>query len=114
MNELIHLTPIQLFRAANIKERIDKLQGQMNDVLGGVVQNGNGEAPAKKWKFSPAARARMRAAQTARWAKINGTAVSAKTGRKPKRKMSAAARTKMAAAARARWKAAKAAGKTRL
>ena len=114
MNEFIHLTPKHLRRAANLKERIDKLEGKLNDILGAPAQDGNGAASAKKWKFSPAARARMRAAQKARWAKIKGTAVSAKSGRKPRRKMSGAARAKMAASARARWKAAKAAGKTTL
>jgi hypothetical protein len=115
MNELIHLTPNHLRRAANIKERIDELQGKMNDIFGAVAQDGNGPVPARrKRRMSRAGRAAIAAAARARWAKYRGTGASAKPGRKAKRKFSAAAKAKMAAAARARWKAAKAAGKTTL
>src|ERR1019366_732467 len=46
------------------------------------------DAP-KKRKFSAYIRAKMRAAQKARWAKIKGTAPEAAPAKKPKRKMSA-------------------------
>jgi hypothetical protein len=114
MNELIHLTPKQLRRAADLKERIDRLQSELTDILGAPAQDGDGAAPAKKRRFSSAAKARMRAAQKARWAKIKGTAPSATPARKAKRKMSAAARARMSALARARWRKAKAQGKTTL
>jgi hypothetical protein len=61
--------------------------------------------------MSAAGRARIIAAQKARWAKV-------KSGKRPaakrKRTMSAAARAKIAAAARARWARAKASGKKSL
>ena len=68
--------------------------------------------------MSPAGRARIAAAQRARWAKLKGgnttVAVSNGSGLKKKRQMSPAARKAIAAAARKRWAAAKAAGKSRL
>ena len=49
-------------------------------------------------KISTAGRARIAAAQRARWAKVKGKVITSK-----KRTMSAAARKKIAAAQRARW-----------
>ena len=67
------------------------------------------------------ARARIAAAQRARWAKQkrgksgdNGASTPAGRTAKPKRTMSAAARKAIAEAARKRWAAAKAAGRSRL
>jgi hypothetical protein len=63
---------------------------------------------------STSARARMAAAQKARWAKAreaNGTQKKA-IGKVPKRVMSAAARKKIAAAQKARWARVKAGKKT--
>ena len=82
-------------------------------------------APAKagrggKRTMSPAARARIAAAQKARWAKQKGgktespKAASNGASVKPKRKMSAAGRKAIADAARKRWATAKAAGKSSL
>lgn len=72
--------------------------------------------------LSPEARARIVAAQKARWAKQRGgkanapksPAAASDITAKPRRKMSAAARKAIAEAARKRWAAAKAAGKSRL
>jgi hypothetical protein len=71
---------------------------------------GNGTAP--RGKISAAGRARITAAQKARWAKVKGKGTSGKgvTIRK-KRTMSASARRKIAAAQRARWAKVKAAKK---
>jgi hypothetical protein len=142
---MINATPTQLRKAADIQERIESLQNELNAVLGGdtFTPAEPAEAP-KKRKFSAAAKARMRAAQQARWAKINGTAPSAKPAKKakrkmsaqglaniragvekrmaaqgkvvqePKRKFSAAGRAALAAAAKARWAKAKKAGKSTL
>ena len=70
------------------------------------------EEPKKK-KFSRASRAKMAAAQKARWAKVNGTADATPTppadvdvvveGPKKKRKMSRAAKAKLSEAAKVRW-----------
>jgi hypothetical protein len=76
-----------------------------------------------KRTMSPAARARIAAAQKARWAKQKGgkpeAPKSASNGsstapNKSKRKISTAGRKAIADAARKRWAAAKAAGKSRL
>jgi hypothetical protein len=85
------LSPQQLRRAADIQEKIQALQEELSQLLGGEVPTPaqTTEAP-KKRKFSAAAKAKMRAAQKARWAKIKGTAPAAKPAQKPqKRKMSA-------------------------
>jgi len=94
-----------LKKAVNLKQKIETLERTLQSLIGGLpgiatagTSRGNG--------LSAAGRARIAAAQRARWAKAKG-----RTGR---RKMSAAGRAKIAAAARKRWKAAKAAGKTRL
>jgi hypothetical protein len=96
----------QLKRAVQLREQIDSLQEELSQILGG-------ESPiphSRKggWKMSAAARAKIAAAQRARWAKVKGKAV------KPKRMMSASARAAISAAAKARWKKAKAAGKSHL
>jgi hypothetical protein len=61
--------------------------------------------PKPRRKISAKGRARIAAAQRARWAKVNGQKVVAiAKGSKPgKRTMSVSARRKIAAAQRARW-----------
>lgn len=107
------LTPVQLRKAAAIKEQIEKLHKQLNQ-LNPLGRKGSGmPSPFKaKRKMSAAGLARIRAAQKARWAKIKGT--KAKTTKPTKRKMSAGARAKLAALAKARWAKVKAAGKKSL
>jgi hypothetical protein len=87
---MINITPTQLRKAADIQERIQSLQEELGQLLGGEVSTPaqRNEAPRKR-KFSAAARARMRAAQKARWARIKGIAPEAEPAQKPKRKMSA-------------------------
>ena len=66
-------------------------------------------------RLSVAARARISAAQRARWAKVRGNAGPQKKSATPtkKRTMSASARRKIAAAQRARWASVKAKQKNR-
>ncbi len=104
MSNLSSLTSVQLKRAAELKEQLETLTSELNELLGngdvtGVV------APKKKGKFSAAGLARLRAAQKARWAKIKLAkgGAEAKPAKQPRRKMSAAGRAKNAAGARARW-----------
>jgi len=85
---MINATPTQLRKAADIQEKIQSLQEELGQLLGGLAETAAIQAPRKR-KVSPAGIARMRAAQKARWAKIKGTAPSAKPAQKPKRKMSA-------------------------
>ena len=83
---MINITPQQLRRAADIQEKIQSLQKELGQLLGGEISTA--EAP-RKYKFSAAARAKMRAAQKARWAAIKGTAPTTEPAPKKKSKMSA-------------------------
>jgi|ERR1700722_6281802 len=94
----------------SLDAKIRKQTAKLNKILGhdeisGPVKRG-------KNKMSAAGRARIAAAQRARWAKVKGKV--GKPAKKGKRKMSAAGRAKIAAAARKRWAAVKKAGKNRL
>src|SRR6185312_11970921 len=103
-----NLSAAQFRRAATIKDQIDSLQSELDRLLGGSANS----STSGKRTLSTAARAKIAAAQRARWAKVNGKkAGKSKTGR---RTMSAAARAKIAAAAKARWAKAKAAGRKSL
>jgi len=113
MNTITSLTSSQLRKAAALKDQLDSLQGELDQLLG---SSSNGPAPvsAPRRKMSAAARAKIAAAQRLRWAKFHGTKIAPAVGKKSKRHMSAAARAKIAAAARARWAKAKAAGRKSL
>jgi hypothetical protein len=99
------LSPKQLRQAADIKERIDALQDELNQILGGEIPTPAqaAEAPKKKYKFSAASRAKMRAAQKARWAALKGTAPSTESAKKAKRKMSAEGLANIRAGVAKRW-----------
>ena len=111
METFTNLTPQQLRRAADVKERIDALQSELNELLGQAPAPAAVAAP-KRRQISAAGIARIRAAQRARWAAIR----KAKPGAKPawKRKISPAGRARLAALARARWAKVKAAGRSSL
>jgi hypothetical protein len=105
MITLTQLSPQQLRKAADIQEKIQSLQEELGQLLGGEISTPaqTTEAPSK-YKFSAAARAKMRAAQKARWAKIKGIAPEAEPAQKPKRKQLSEAKLKALAKAReARW-----------
>ena len=136
---MINATPKQLRKAANIQEKIQALQSELNSILGGPDETAI-KAPRKKHKMSAAGRAAIAAAAKARWAKIKGTAPKRKKGKmsvqglaniraaqkarwakvkagkvpQPRRQFSAAGRARLAALAKARWAEAKKAGKSRL
>jgi len=83
---LISLTPKQLRKAANIQERIQSLQKELNQIFGAISEATEPESfggrRKKRHKMSAAGRAAIAAAARARWARLKGTA--------PKRKLSAA------------------------
>lgn len=83
---LANLSVQQLKRAIVLREQIDALEAELNDLLGGEIPTPSGAKPS-------------------------GAEKPAKKGR---RKMGAAAKARMSAAAKKRWKAAKAAGKNTL
>ena len=111
MNLTISLTPQQLRRAADIKEKIQSLTRELENLFGPPAGVGGDRTPRRKRRMSAAGRARIAAAARARWARIKGSGDSMP---RPRRKMSAAGRARIAAAARERWKKAKAQGKTTL
>jgi hypothetical protein len=109
---ITNLTTSQLNEIIAIKEKIEKLQSQLDSIAGG------GEIPIpsalkapKRGRRSAAVRAKMAAAQKARWAKIKGTSTTdSKPAKKGKRRMSKAGRAAISAAAKARWARIKAEG----
>ena len=111
-SSITNLSAQQLRRAANIKDKIQSLENDLQRILGASIKSITAVAPKKKRKMSAAGRAKIVAAQKARWAKAKGQKV--KQSQPKKRKMSAAARAKISAAAKARWQKAKAAGKKTL
>lgn len=117
MSAINNLSIQQLRQAANLKERIAALEKQLNQLLGSTAKPAiAAKAPAKKkGGMSAAGKARIAAAQKARWAKIKAAkpapAIKVKKARK---QMSAAAKAKIAAAAKARWAKVKAEGKKSL
>ena len=117
-NTLEDISSQMLMRAARLKERIEELQSQFDQIIGGYAsgETGQGRLPQQAKKtFSASARRKMAASQKARWAKIKrGDSAKAESPMKPKRTMNAAWRNKIAAAAKARWAKAKAAGKNSL
>ena len=93
-------------KALHIRKQIEALNASLNELYGDGTQPLVIETPIRandkrKGKRSAATRARMKAAQQARWAKKKGLSV-AKAAKK-RRVVSKASRAKMAAAQRARW-----------
>ena len=114
----------QLKRAVQIAEQIDRLEAELNHILasaGGKASTTGSAAPKtaapkaatparKKGGMSAAGRARIVAAQKARWAIIKAAKAPAAPARpapaakrQPRRKISAEARARMVAGAKARW-----------
>jgi hypothetical protein len=112
MNNLLsNVTVKQLKRAIKIKAKLETLQAQFDEIMGG---SGAGmPSPFRKRRMSAAGHAAIAAGARKRWAKLSGN-VAGKPAKKGRRKMSAAARARMSAVAKARWQKAKAAGKTTL
>jgi hypothetical protein len=107
---MMNVTASQLRRAADVKDKIESLESELSRLLGSAE---GAVTPRKRRKMGAAARAKIAAAQRARWAKHPGTKAP-KTAAKPRRKFSAAARKRLAESAKARWAKARAAGKTTL
>ena len=103
---ITNLTPSQLRRAAELKEKIDSLEQELASLIGSsAAGNGSTVTKGKKSKFGPEAIARIRAGQKARWAKFNaakGGATPAKPAKKA-RKMSPEGLARIRAAQKARW-----------
>jgi hypothetical protein len=110
-----NFTPTQLLKAADLQEKIAKLQTQLAELGGEIPIPVTAKRGPKKGGMSAAGKAKIAAAQKARWAKFHAKSKpAAEKPAKKKNKMSAAGRAKIAAAAKARWAKVKAAGKTSL
>jgi hypothetical protein len=104
------LTPGQLRKAADIQERILKLQNVLQGLLGGETPEPTVQPPRKRRRLSAKAIANIRAgARNRRTMETSGVA-----GAKRKRRMSAAAKRAQSLRMKARWAKAKAAGKATL
>ncbi len=114
LKQYVALRQSLLAEKSKLETRLAAINQALNSVAKAVSVT-KPVAKAKK-KISAAGRARIAAAQKARWAKIKGQAkaapaakvkVAAKTAAKPvvkaKRKMSAAGRARIIAAQKARW-----------
>ena|SRR5213593_1373155 len=108
---LASLSLQQLRRAVALKERIAALEHELSQVAGAFASMTSVVRRGRKRKRSAATRARMSAAQKARWARSDGGVTRT---RKRRRKMSPKARARLAAIARARWARAKASGRKSL
>jgi hypothetical protein len=118
---ITNLSPKQLRTAADLQEKIAKLQSELTAIFGSESKAAPTAKPVKKkGGMSAAGRAKVAAAQKLRWAKVNAAktktapkAVKPVAAKPAKKKfvMSAAAKAKISAAAKARWAAKKAAPK---
>src|ERR1039458_9058584 len=99
METFTTLTPRQLRRAADVKERIDALEKELGQLLEAPAPAPAPAATAtrKRKKISAAGIARIRAAQRARWAAVKKSKTPAKAAPKRKRKLPAAGRARLAA-----------------
>jgi hypothetical protein len=121
MTNLQNLTVEQLRKVVAIKEEIERLEAQLANV---GERRGPGRPPGvasvaapvvrRRRKMSAAAKARIGAAQRARWAKVKTGNAAPVEKVKKKRKVNAATRARLAAIARARWARIKASGKSTL
>src|SRR5208283_2056050 len=104
MTKLTDLTTTQLRQIIALKEQMETLQSELDSIAGGEVPTPEDEEFPKKRRRSAAVRARMAAAQRARWAKIKGAgSTDSQPAKKGKRRISAVGRAAMSAAGKARW-----------
>ena len=111
---LNQLSVSDLRKAANLKERIEALERKLSQLIGSAAKADAAPAAGsrKKGGMSAAGRARIVAAQKARWAKIKAGKGGAKAKpAKKKRGMSPEGRARIIAAQKARWAKVKAAKK---
>ncbi|MBI5772925.1 MAG: hypothetical protein HZA89_04165 [Verrucomicrobia bacterium] len=102
------LSPAQLRRAAELKEKIESLTSELNKIFGGSTPAGVA-APKKdrrRRKMSPAAKAKLSAKLKIAWARRKSGASAAPAAKKNdgrRRPMSPAAKAKLSAKLKAAW-----------
>ena len=114
MNSYGNISPEQLRRAADIKEKIESLNAELTRILRQGGLSGEATTEISERQMSAAGRARISAAAKRRWALFRASRGLSANRAKAGRKMSAAGRAAISAAAKARWAKAKAAGRNRL
>ncbi len=67
---IVSLSAQQLRRAADIKDKIQALEKELEQILGSSTKPVATSVPKKRHKMSAAGRARIAAAAKARWAKV--------------------------------------------
>jgi hypothetical protein len=105
MNSIADLSVKKLRQAANLKEKVEALEKELSQLFGSTAKPVAAKAPKKRRKMSAAGKARIAAAQKARWAKFKAAKTTNQAAKPAKKKftMSAAAKAKISAAAKARW-----------
>jgi hypothetical protein len=118
MTNLKDLSTEQLQRIISIKQQIEELELELDQIGGGGGRRGPGRPKGirtSKRKMSAAGRRAISMAAKARWAKYRGKGkAKAKPAKKKDRRSSPAVKAKLRAIAKARWAKAKAEGKTAL
>ena len=114
--ELINLSPQQLRKAANLKEKIQSLQRELDGLLGAKSEPVKAPKPAApKRTFSAQAIANIRAGIKKRMAAANRQALQPQpAAQKKPATMSPVQRKRLSDIARARWAKAKREGKASL
>jgi hypothetical protein len=101
--DISNLSAAQLRKAADLTEKIETLNAELSELLGSDSTIKAGKRGPKKGGMSAAGRAKIAAAQKARWAKFHAKTEPAKAEKPAKRKMSAAGRAAIVKAQKARW-----------
>jgi ElaB/YqjD/DUF883 family membrane-anchored ribosome-binding protein len=69
-SSITNLSAQQLRRAADMKDKIQSLEKELEQILGSSTEPAAPAVPKKRHKMSAAGRARISAAAKARWAKV--------------------------------------------
>jgi len=102
-NPLAKLSIQQLKRALKIKQEIKALEQELAQVIGAESSVPIPVRTKKKRTMSAAAKAKIAAAQKARWAERKMAVVPQKPAAKAKRRLSSQGRARIMAATKARW-----------
>ena len=102
-NPLATVSVQQLKRALEIKQKIENLEKELSQLLDDEHPAPHPASRSGKRKMSAAAKARISAAQTARWAERKQIASPGKVAPKKKGTISAEGRARIIAGTKARW-----------
>jgi hypothetical protein len=103
INLLASLSVQQLKRAVQIKQQIEALDLELAQILDAKPSAPAPVRPRRKRTMSAAAKAKIAAAQKARWAKRRNAAAPKNPAPKKTRRLSPEGRANIVAATKARW-----------